>query len=336
MKRLGNLFEKIISQNNLHKAAWKVLSKRHTSPRCALFYREYETHVLQLRSDLVSGLYAPNHYTMFEINDPKHRQICCSSLQDRVVHHAIFLIIENFLDQRYIFDSYACRKGKGLHAAIGRAQGFCRTSRFSLKLDIKKHFENIDHQVLLSILTKLIKDHKLIKLLEKIIGNNPPFHQPGKGLPIGSLTSQHFANLYLNEMDQFCKHVLKTKKYIRYMDDIIIFSDCKSTLWEFHYEIKNYVEKKLHLELKKSATKLSSCEDGVSFLGHRIFPGLIRLNRKKLVKMRSRWSLLEEQFSHGYIDENMYSESLRGIFSAISVGNTLKLRLSMLEKSMAQ
>lgn len=179
---------------------WMRQQKQKAAAAC--FFR-LENDVLRLHRELVAQEYKLGPYDQFEIREPKVRKICSSIFRDRIVHHAICQVIEPYFERRLIKDSYACRRGKGTHLALHRAQEFVRKNRFYLKCDIRKYFESVDHAVLKTLLRSIFKDAKLIKLLDQIIDHAAPGSEPGKGIPIGSLASQHFANLYLGELDHY-------------------------------------------------------------------------------------------------------------------------------------
>jgi RNA-directed DNA polymerase len=197
MKRANGLFEPMIRFDNLIRAAGRASRGKRHQPAVARFLFDLEPGLLRLQAALANGTYRPGRYTVFEIRDPKRRRICAAPFRDRVVHHAVYNILEPYLDKRLIFDTYACRTGKGGHAAIHRAQRFARRHRYFLKCDIKRYFESIDHNILKVLLRRIIKDRRLLAILGTIIDHQPPYTELGRGLPIGNLTSQHFANLYL-------------------------------------------------------------------------------------------------------------------------------------------
>ncbi|MCP4399318.1 MAG: RNA-dependent DNA polymerase, partial [bacterium] len=229
MKRAGNLFEEIACFHNLRLAAYKAfLGGKKFTPRAAAFYLNLEQELLVLEQELLSGSYRPAPYNSFIIYEPKKRRISASDFRDRVVHHAICNLLEPLLDKSLIFDSYACRTGKGSHAAVKRAQHFACRFRYCLKCDIRKYFETLDHQRLKQLLARKIKDPRLLDLLGVIIDHAVPEYQPGKGLPIGALTSQLFANLYLGELDHLVKECMRVKGYLRYMDDFLLFGSQKA------------------------------------------------------------------------------------------------------------
>jgi hypothetical protein len=194
--------------------------------------------------------------------------------------------LEPFFERAAIFDSYACRPGKGSHAAVRRAQHFARRFDRFLKLDIRKFFENLDHEVLKISLRRLVKDARLLQLADRIIDHGAPGSAPGKGLPIGNLTSQHFANHYLTPLDHFVKEKLRIPGYLRYMDDILLFSDSKRFMSEAHQQIMDFLELKLKLQLKSEVTVHAPISEGIPFLGMRLWPQVIRLDGSGKLRLR--------------------------------------------------
>jgi retron-type reverse transcriptase len=220
-----NIFERIISLENLFYA-WQEFSDGKMKKKDVLEFRSrLEDNIFELRQELKSKTYQHSNYIAFSVCDPKLRRIHKAGVKDRVLHHAIFRILYPIFDSSFIFDSYSCRIEKGTHRAVKRLEKFCRklsqnNSRniFALKCDIKKFFDSIDQNILLERIKRKIINVDTIWLVEKIIKSFP------RGLPLGNVTSQIFANIYLNELDQFVKHKLREKYYLRYCDDFIILS----------------------------------------------------------------------------------------------------------------
>ena len=326
MKRHSNLFDKIIETQNLYLSAKKAFRgkkfKRTTMP----FYFNLENEILDIQRSLNEGSYQALPYKVFKIYEPKERNICCAEFKDRVVHHAIMNVLEPVFERRLIGDTYACRVGKGTYKALKKSQGLLRKYNYYLKADIKKYFESIDHHLLKILMRKIFKDKRLISLLDVIISRQPPYTETGKGLPIGNLTSQHLANVYLGELDLFIKHELKVKAYIRYMDDFILFSNDKKELNVFLKKIRDFLFESLQLELKEKAVRISPVSEGLAFLGYRVFRGLIRLQRAKLVRFRRNIIKLEEKRIQDKIREEDLINSVRSVIAHVSHGNTRNLR----------
>jgi retron-type reverse transcriptase len=331
MKRVGHLFEKVVTFENLLKSAHLAgLGKRHKRP-VARFLIDIEREVIQLQKELLEDTYRPLPYFQFTIFEPKERKICSSNFRDRVVHHAISSVINPYFEKRYIFDTYACRVGKGAHLALQKCQHLAKQNQFFLKADIAKYFESIDHQRLKDLLVKIFKDQKLLNLMNKIIDHGIPMAPVGKGLPIGNLTSQHFANIYLGELDHFVKEKIRPSGYLRYMDDFILFHDSKDFLQKALIEIKRFNTDNLFLSLKSKATKLAPISEGVPYLGCRIFPNLVRLQRKNLIRMRKKVAIKERLYLKGYLSEEDFIHSLNSITAHVKrVDSTALLRQEVL------
>lgn len=328
MKRYGYLFEKIVSFENLLLAAKKSLrGKKHTS-QAAVFYFNLENEIIALQEKLQSRRYMPLPLRIFFIREPKVRKIGAAHFRDRVVHHAICNILEPVFEKSYIYHSYACRVGKGTHRAIKQAQNDCRKYRdgYFLKCDIKKYFESIDHRLLKDMLNNKFKDPELVWLLDIIIDSSDCV---GKGIPIGNLTSQHFANFYLDKLDHFVKDALRVKAYIRYMDDFILFGKDKKELQQLEAKISDFLFQRLRLKLKEKSILLAPCRTGVPFLGFRIFAGLIRMkqeNKKRWIKKLKRRM---KEYERGEIDEQTYARCLNSMTEHVKTANTLHFRRSL-------
>ncbi|MEA1969484.1 MAG: reverse transcriptase/maturase family protein, partial [Thermodesulfobacteriota bacterium] len=262
----------------------------------------------------------------FEIYEPKKRNISAAVFRDRVVHHALCNIIEPIFNKSMIYDSYACRKGRGSHAAVKRTQRFTRKFSYFLKCDIKKYFENINHNLLKTMLGKKLKDPLLMELLNKIIDHPVPGGNPGIGIPIGNLTSQLFANIYLNELDLFIKEEMHIKGYVRYMDDFILFAHDKKSLNQCLNEIHWFTVEKLFIELKQSVLMLAPVTQGVPFLGFRIFPQVIRLKKENLKKFGNNLKKRKKEYETGVIDQECLIRSISSMVAHASHADTYLLR----------
>ena len=334
MKRRGNLFEKIVTFENLLLAAQNAIRGKKDKKSVATFYFHLENEILALQQELVRGTYRPLPFTQFEIREPKVRRICSSHFRDRVVHHAICNLIEPLLEKKLISDTYACRASKGAHLAVKRCQGFTRQFKFFLKCDIQKFFESIDHEILKSLLRRTFKDEKLLALMGIIIDHEVPGNRPGKGVPIGNLTSQHLANFYLNFLDHFIKDRLGIKGYLRYMDDFISFSDDKETLHQLLAQIRIYTGEILGLKLKEKVTVIAPVSEGVPFLGFRVFPNLIRVKRENLVRFRQKIRKKEELYLKGKLSEKSLVSSVNSMIGHVSHVNSAHERRRIFDRSL--
>ena len=334
MKRTGYLWDDITTFENLSLAAYKALRGKKAQPHMAEFFFHLEPQLIQLQDELRGGYYVPGAYRCFDIYEPKPRRICAADFRDRVVHHAVCNILEPLFDRRMIYDSYACRTGKGAHAAVKRAQQFSRRWRYVLQFDVKKFFASVDHAVLKRLLHKIIKDPSVLAILTQIIDHPTGEHAVSKGLPIGNLTSQHFANLYLNELDHLCKDTLRIKGYVRYMDDCLVFAPNKKTLWQYLAVIEGFLQQHLHLQLKPSATRVVPVSEGIAFLGFRLFPHIVRLNQRTLRRFRRGLKNKEQAFLQGKITTEQWVHSVSAMLAHIRHANSLRLRQGLLSRSL--
>jgi len=277
MKKFLGKYEDVISVENL-LLAWEEFVKEKRSKKDV---QEFQLHlmdnILALHAELANHTYMHGLYHTFNISDPKPRNIHKASVRDRLLHHTLHRALYPFFDRLFITDSYSCRNGKGTHKALNRFTSFGnRISKnhtktcWALKCDIRKFFASIDHEVLINTLKKYIADERITNLLTNVIRSFET--QRGKGLPLGNLTSQLFANVYMNEFDQFVKQTLKTKYYIRYADDFVFLSHKRAYLFEIQRCIAIFLTKQLKLSLHPDKVFLKTLASGVDFLGWVHFP----------------------------------------------------------------
>ncbi len=326
MKRYGNLFYRISSFEALLKATQCAARGKKQKPGVAEFLRNIENEVIELEQELRSKTYSPRTYDIFMVRDPKERRICAAEFHDRVVHHSVCAVLEPIFEQAFIYDTYACRTSKGTHLAIKRAKAFSGRYKYYLKLDVRKFFDTIDHQILKSLIHKKIKDTDLLWLIDLFIDHPVPWTEYGKGIPIGNLTSQHFANYYLSGLDHYIKECLRIEAYLRYMDDFVLFADEKDTLWDAKQRIENYLDIDLCLKIKESALILAPVSQGLSFLGVRIFPGIIRLQRQGWRRFRRKFQNRNKKFIDRRLDQNEWYNSMHSMVSHIKGASTRNLR----------
>jgi len=335
MKRIGYLFERVIAFDNLLHATQQAARGKKQQLRVAHFLFHQEKECLRLQDELKRGVWQPSGFRVFEIREPKPRRISAADFQDRVVHHALCNVLEPVFEKRLIFDTWACRCGKGSHQAVQRAQAYSKRYCYFLKCDIRRYFDSVDHDVLKQILRQFLKDKPLLGVLDRIIDHPLPGALTGKGLPIGNLTSQYFANLYLGELDHFLKDKLGVKAYLRYMDDILIFADNKTECHKLLAIIEAFIEQHLKLQLKPSATLIAPVSEGIPFLGFRIFPNLIRLNGQSLRRFKRRLCLQERACKSGKLDVGHLSTSVQSMVAHLQHADTHRLRQSLLPSSLA-
>jgi retron-type reverse transcriptase len=281
MRVWHSLYSEIITLEGVFKA-WEEFSKGKKGKfDVALFERNLEDNLFVLYESLINKTYKHGGYKAFYIRDPKIRHIHKACVQDRIVHHLTSKVLERIFEPTFYNHSYSCRKGKGTHKAISTFIKLTRKASknntsplYVLKCDIKKFFASVDHEVLLEILNKSIKDGDFIWLLDEIITS---FKTEGvaKGMPIGNLTSQLFANIYMNPLDQYMKHKLKIKYYIRYADDFVILSRDKRYLENLIPIVKTFLEDELKLTLHPNKTEINNYYLGIDFLGYVIFPNFV-------------------------------------------------------------
>lgn len=274
----------------------------------------------------------------FILRDPKTRKINRSAFRDRIVHHALCNVIEPIFERKFIFDSYANRRGKGTFKAIERFNYFSRevtknysSSAFVLKADIRKYFENVHHPILLSILQKRIPNQKVIWLIKTILSN----YQKDKdsvGMPLGNLTSQFFANVYLNELDQFVKHELKAHYYLRYVDDFVILHPFKKQLEQYKEKIEIFLTEHLQLRLHPDKSKIISINNGVEFLGMRIFLHHKLLKKKNLRKFERKLKMFSLSYDRGETDYDQIYEFLEGWCAYAKNADTYNLRSRVMKQ----
>ncbi|HIF9400268.1 TPA: reverse transcriptase domain-containing protein [Photobacterium damselae] len=284
------LYEQIYDFDNLLSAAYSCKRGKSKKKATLKFFSDLEENLIQLQNELVWGMYKVGEYHHFYVFEPKRRLISAPTFKDRVVQRAIYNVIEPIFDKSFIFDSYACRRGKGTHKGADRAQSFIRKVQhqsgraFALKADIYHYFSSIDHSVLKTLLERRIKCPRTLALLSHVIDASPS-EMLGVGIPLGNLTSQVFANVYLHELDRFVKHYLKVTCYVRYMDDFVIIHQDKRYLYRCKLAIEGYLARNLRLctNSKTQVFPISTTNGrALDFLGYRIY-GSHRLLRKSSV-----------------------------------------------------
>jgi retron-type reverse transcriptase len=288
-------FSDVISIDNL-LLAWRGFRKgKRSKPAVINFELKLEENILSLYQDLICGLWEPKPYKVFYTRDPKLRQIHEADIRDMVLYQAVYQKLYQVFDATFIFDSYSSRKTKGTHAGVKRFEGFANKvtqnytrAAYALKCDLRKFFDSIDHEILLELIARKIDDYKLFNLIKTIILSFEK--SAGKGLPLGNVTSQLFANIYLNELDQFIKHNLKAKYYIRYCDDFVVLSDSTEYLNHCLNKIEYFCAKSLSVNLHPGKIEIRKLKNGVDFLGYVSLPRYRVLRTKTKRRMLKRIS----------------------------------------------
>lgn len=294
--QFAHAYEDITSVENL-LAAWKeFLRGKRKKKDVQEFQYHLMENVLELHRDLKNGTYRHGEYHAFKISDPKPRDIHKASVRDRLLHHALYRKLYPFFDRTFTADSYSCRRRKGTHKAMNRFRTFAyQVSKnhtktcWVLKCDIKKFFASVDQHMLLTIVSSYVHDERIVALIQEIVRS---FHsiELGKGLPLGNLTSQLLVNVYMNEFDQFVKHKLKAKQYVRYADDFVFLSNSKSELESLIPRIAAFLESNLKLSLHPDKVSMQTFASGVDFLGWVHFPDyrVLRTTTKRRMVERTK------------------------------------------------
>jgi len=344
MKTYKNLYPQICAFENLFLAYGAAARGKRGKPEVAAFEQDLEPNLFRLQEELLAQTYQPGPYTHFPIRDPKPRVISAAPFRDRVVHHALVQVIEPIFEARFIHDSYACRLGKGTHRALDRCQEFARQYPYVLQCDLVHFFPSIDHAILRGILAQPIADAQALWLVDRIIESGrdlpnryPPAYFPGddlfaalrpRGLPIGNLTSQFWANCYLNPLDQFVERELKCQGYERYVDDLLLFDDDKRTLWHWKAEIADFLVG-LRLWLHDRESTVYPVSNGIPFLGFRIYPDRRRLKRRNGVAFARRFRALRAALAAGEIAQEQLFQSVQGWLAHAAHGDTQGLRRAL-------
>lgn len=326
MKRAGNLIERICETDNLllafHKAAKGKCSKQEV-----LRYAEHlEESLFRLAQSIRSASVSVGDYSYFKIFDPKERTICAASFSERVLHHALMNVCHETFERHLIHTTYATRPEKGVYQALNRARKAMLHYDYAVKFDVRHYFDSVHHLILKSKLTRLFKDKSLLKIFFDIIDS---YHSEDKqrGLPIGNLTSQYFANYYLSDFDHWCKECLKVGEYIRYMDDFLVFCNDKSQLAEYNHRINDYMKGNLALKLKPAVS--ADCKRAIPFLGYSISRHKVLLTSRSKRRLEGKMRLYERLLREGKWSEREYSDHITPLiaFSKYAYSKTLRRKI---------
>lgn len=336
-KVFDNLYPQIIEFSNLYQAWRKAAKGKRGCVAAATFEMNLSDNLIYLQQELSEQSWQPGQYKSFTIQDPKTRLVSAAPFRDRVVHHALCNVTEEIFENTFIGDSFANRKGKGTHAALDKAQAYMRRFPYVLQCDLKQFFPSVDHAVMESLLNRKIIDVKTRWLMRQIIQSGDGIHTSvgvfsGKrphGLPIGNLTSQFWANVLLNELDQFVKRELRCKGYLRYVDDFLLFADNKKQLWYWKSAIIDKL-KYLRLEMHHKSSTVFPVSNGVPFLGFRLFPEYRRLKRRNGINFQRRLQRYYREYQRGDLSREDLNSRIEGWVAHAKKADTWGLRRRLL------
>lgn len=347
MKRVGHLFEPIVSFDNLLAAAQAAYRGKRFRVAPAAFHFQLEPQLLRLQAELREGSYRPGEYRSFWIRDPKRRLISAAPYRDRVVQHAVYRIVEPIFDRTFSFDSYANRRGKGTHRALLRASRFAHESKYVLKCDVAKFFPSVDHALLLGLVRRKLKCRRTLDLIEQIVDHSNPqepveHYFPGddlfsswerrRGLRIGNLLSQFLANVMLDPLDRFVQQVVRPSGYVRFADDFLLFGNDKGPLTETLPRLQRLLDAyRLRLHPRKSVVLRTAC--GVPFLGWRLYGTHRRLLRPSGVRIQRGLRRLAEAYRIGQITLPDIKSSLAAWAGHLKWGRTAGLHARLLSQT---
>lgn len=349
MRRVNHLWQDIVSFEALRRAALRAARGKRCNADVARFLADLEPEVLRLQAELCDGTWRPGRAHCFDVHDPKRRTITAAPFADRVVHHALMDRLKPLFDRRMIPESFACRRGKGSHRALTHARRMLREHEWFLKLDVRRCFDSLDHDVVLATVARVVKDRRVLDLCATIVRHGSPVVRHGStaadgpstgdrasptgtrgvGLPIGNLTSQWFCNLLLDRLDHHVKEVLRMPGYVRYMDDFVLFADDKPTLRTALAGVETFLGETLRLSLKSRDTLLAPARQGLPFLGWRIHRGTTRLRRENVRRAVKRLRLRAGRHRQGRIDDESFAACVRSLAEHLRHGNTLRLRRAL-------
>lgn len=323
MKRVGNLYDSVADFENLILAAHKAFRGKSETNEVKAFREDFLQSINSLRTDLRIGNLSVGNYHKFVIYEPKERLICEAPIKQRILHHAIMNVCHPVFERNLIYDCYASRPEKGTHKAIIRLKEKIKGYKYYAKLDVRKYFDSINHDILKRLLRRLFKDEKLLSLFDAIIES----YGTECGLPIGNLTSQYFANYYLSPLDHFMKEDAKALVYIRYMDDVIILDKEISNLKKLIKIYCQYAKTELQLCIKPPI--IGRTCNGVPFLGYQIFAQRILMNGKGKRRFVKIIKLIDDLFNKSLISEKEYSVRISSCLSYVCFADSYKFRKSL-------
>jgi len=336
MKTYSHLYEKIYDFENLHRAYLRARRGKRDQREVLGFERDLEGELIQLQNELVWGQYETGPYRCFHVHEPKQRLVAALAFRDRVVQQSLTAALEPIWEARFIHHSYACRPNKGMHAGANQAQQWLREVQrthgkvYCLKADCAKYFPSINHDVLMSLLSRHVTCRRTLALCRNIIESWQP------GLPIGNLTSQLWANVYLHELDVFVKQHLGVRRYVRYMDDFLIIHPDKAYLHAARAIIEEWLQRTLHLSLNNKTQVFpvgTHRGRALDFLGYRMWPTHRRLRKDSVKRMRRRLRTLQASYAAGTIDLADVHQRLSSWLAHAAHADSYRLRGKLLDNA---
>lgn len=328
MKVARYLFKEITSLPYIFQCWDQFKRGKRKRKDVQLFERHLEDHLFQLQNDLITLQYEHAPYHHFDVSDPKQRRISKASVRDRLVHHIVHGVLSEFLDQKFIFHSLSSRLGKGTHLGILQLQRMIRQLSkngkrpcYALKMDIKRFFDTIDHAILKTLLWKNVRDEKALKIIDMIIDSFRKEPLKDVGIPLGNVTSQLFANLYLQELDDFIKQELHERYYLRYCDDFIILSSDESHLSSLIAIIRDFLAKKLRLELHPKKVILRKLSQGIDFVGYVVFEHYTLVRTSTQQRMKKRLKAAYEEYLKDAVTAASMDQRLQSYLGILSHAN---------------
>lgn len=328
MKRVGHLTESIADMDNLMLAFYKAQRGKQLKKEILLYRKNLQDNLLSMREQILSGKVHVGYYHTFTIYDPKQRLICASCFEERVLHHALMLVCHQYFERHLIYHTYATRVGKGTYSALEQAHKYTIHYKYVAKLDVKKYFDSINHSILKKQLYKLFKDNTLLSIFYAIIDTYAT--ETDCGLPIGNLTSQYFANHYLSCLDHYIKEQLHISGYVRYMDDMLLFSDEKTDLYNKVQLIEKYLNNNLELKIKPPI--IVPTKQGVCFLGYKLQGYRIGLNSRSRNRFTRKMNTYCKLLAKGVWDEREYYQHITPLISFTEHAYTKKIRRNIINK----
>lgn len=317
MKRVGNLMSQIVDYDNIQLAFIKSCRGKQAKQEVIEFRNDYDENISNIRKSLLSGNIQVGNYHYFKIYDPKERLICAASFRERVMHHAIMNVCHQYFERTLIYDTYATRIGKGVYKALDKAKIAASKYQYVAKLDCRKYFDSIDHDILKVKLERLFKDKDLLRLFYKIIDSYQV--KDGKGVPIGNLTSQYFANYYLSSLDHKVKEEWQVPIYLRYMDDMLLMENDRTKLKQYVSLVNDYSKNDLKLQLKEPIYRNSKI--GVQFLGYIVKPYCLLLNGRSKKRFREKINYYSDCFENNLISETEYQQHILPLLAFTNYAN---------------